>query len=362
MNLSILYIASRERSYTRNEKMINALKSFCDLKVICLEDSVTTGGEAKLRYLLRIFKVLINYYFTLIKNYRKYDILFIGFSAQLLFPFVRPFWRKKVVTDLYVSLYDTLCFDKKLLKPNSIKGRLVKWLDKICINGSDIILMDTNEHAKYIETTFKTPPGKVKSVFVGSRLVNSSYNFKKQDTFHIVFTGSYIPLQGTTIIIEAAKLIKDLNIKITMVGQGQEYPKAHELAAKYELKNVEFIGWVSFIELDKWISTTDLILGIFGDTNKAKRVIPNKIFEPASIGKPILTGDSPAIREIFTPDKDILVTRMNDPEALAEKIRWAFNNKNKLVKIGHNGNESFQKYASDEKISNRLEIIINNLR
>jgi glycosyltransferase involved in cell wall biosynthesis len=68
------------------------------------------------------------------------------------------------------------------------------------------------------------------------------------------------------------------------------------------------------------LRSQDICLGIFGNTAKAARVIPNKIYEAAALGKAIITADTPAIRELFTDRQDILLCKRSDPADLAEKI------------------------------------------
>ena len=63
-------------------------------------------------------------------------------------------------------------------------------------------------------------------------------------------------------------------------------------------------------------------LGIFGDTGKANRVIPNKAFQILLSGKPLITRDSAAIRELIGPDHNgVLLVPPANPQALADAVR-----------------------------------------
>jgi glycosyltransferase involved in cell wall biosynthesis len=66
-----------------------------------------------------------------------------------------------------------------------------------------------------------------------------------------------------------------------------------------ELQNVEFIEFLEQKELTQYIHHADICLGIFGETEKAKRVIPNKVYEAMAMKKPVITGNSPAAREFL---------------------------------------------------------------
>ena len=66
----------------------------------------------------------------------------------------------------------------------------------------------------------------------------------------------------------------------------------------------------------------NLCLGIFGDTGKAARVIPNKVFQILSAGAPLITRDSPAIRELLSPDMPgVYLVPPADPDALLAAVR-----------------------------------------
>ena len=67
------------------------------------------------------------------------------------------------------------------------------------------------------------------------------------------------------------------------------------------------------------IVEADLCLGIFGNTDKAKRVIPNKVYECLAVGKPVITADTPAIRELFE-DGELVFVSVADHISLAKAI------------------------------------------
>ena len=64
-----------------------------------------------------------------------------------------------------------------------------------------------------------------------------------------------------------------------------------------------------------------MALGVFGATDKAQRVIPNKVFEAVCVKLPLVTGDTPAVRRLFTDGENALLVPVADPEAIAAAIR-----------------------------------------
>jgi glycosyltransferase involved in cell wall biosynthesis len=70
-----------------------------------------------------------------------------------------------------------------------------------------------------------------------------------------------------------------------------------------------------------YIHAADMCLGIFGESGKAGRVIPNKAYQVLSCGKPLITRDSEAIRELFPFQvPGILLIPPGDPDLLAQAV------------------------------------------
>jgi glycosyltransferase involved in cell wall biosynthesis len=71
-------------------------------------------------------------------------------------------------------------------------------------------------------------------------------------------------------------------------------------------------------------------LGIFGDTKKAERVIPNKVFQILAAGRSLITRDSPAIRELLHPTRGIRLIAPAQPQALAAAVRAQLNHRSDI--------------------------------
>jgi glycosyltransferase involved in cell wall biosynthesis len=94
-----------------------------------------------------------------------------------------------------------------------------------------------------------------------------------------------------------------------------------EIIKKLNLKNVEFVDYVPYQNLPGEINKSDICLGgHFSDIEKAKRVIPGKVFQFLACKKITILGDNPANREIFKESRLTKFVEMNDARALADKI------------------------------------------
>lgn len=182
-------------------------------------------------------------------------------------------------------------------------------------------------------------------------------NIKLMEKFKVYFHGKFIPLQGVQYIVEAAKILdKHEDIEFNIIGKGQTYREVTELARKININNVNFIDRVPYHDLPKMLLEADICLGVFGDTAKTKRVIPNKIYESIALAKPVITADTVAIRELFEDRENILLCRVSDAEDLANKVLELKENSDLRGKIEDNGYKLFKEKCSPQKIVKQLII------
>lgn len=106
------------------------------------------------------------------------------------------------------------------------------------------------------------------------------------------------------------------------------------------------------------MARADVCLGIFGKTNKAKRVIPNKFFEVLATRKPCLTADTPAVRELFKDREHCLFCNTADSQDLAQKIMELKNNPDLRNKIAENGYRLFKEKLTPQILGRELKGIL----
>jgi glycosyltransferase involved in cell wall biosynthesis len=102
-------------------------------------------------------------------------------------------------------------------------------------------------------------------------------------------------------ILECAPDAPD-NVHFLFIGDGAEKPKLLEMKEQMNLSNVTFLPPVPKHEIARYISLTDVALVPLKKSDTFKTVIPSKIFENASMEKPILLGvegESQAIIEKY---------------------------------------------------------------
>jgi len=262
------------------------------------------------------------------------DVILIGFPGILDMLVAAPIarWRGiPLAWDMFMSLYDTVVEDRKLLRQGSVPARLLHALEGFALRRADLVFLDTRSHARRIETLFNLDHGTASAVWVGAETTcfhtepnqPSDAAARGDGTdLRVLFYGQFIPLHGIDTIIRAARLTRDEPIAWQLIGKGQEANRIRDMLAEQPLPKLRWDPWVNYEQLPQLIANADVCLGIFGNSEKAASVIPNKVFQIVAMGRPLITRDSPAIREMLddvSPCTHLIPAA--DPSALANAVR-----------------------------------------
>ena len=347
-NLRILYFGVYEPNYARNWVLINGLKSN---GVEVLELRQKPGRFA-------LFKLFLSY----LKFKQDYDAMIVGFPGQEVMFLARLLvWRKPIIFDAFTSHYGGYILDRKRWAKKSLRAYYFKFLDKWSCKLANVVLLDTDAHINFFVQEFNLPKEKFRSIWIGA----NDDNFKPVEIekaagnkFSVVFFGTYVPLQGAEYIVRAAKLLEnEKDIVFHFFGKGQDGPKCMKLADELGLKNIEFIGMIKPEELRLKIASSDVVLGLFGDTPKTSLVIPNKVYEATAMRKPVITSDTAAIRELFN-ESDLFLVNAASPEEIAKAIIKLKNDPDMRARLAESGYKKFVNNASSTILGAKLKNIV----
>lgn len=308
-NKRILYIAAKNSDYLRITQELRILREN--------GNSVTEIVSPEKSYPKRLLYV---YSRLLAVKMSDYDMSFVGFAPQLILPLFGGKLRKKpVVTDFFISMYDTLCFDRKKFRPDSLPGRLLKKIDRRTLSLSDAAICDTKAHGRYFCREFGYAPEKMCVLYLeADKSIYYPRELPQNSEFTVLYFGSVLPLQGVSVILEAIDLLKnEKGLKFVFIG-----PLGKNNLRRGE-NITEYIDWLPQEKLAEKIAQADLCLaGHFdGSIMKAKRTIPGKAYIYSAMNKPMILGDNEAVRELYSEsDEGIYFTEMGNPQKLAELI------------------------------------------
>lgn len=245
--------------------------------------------------------------------------------------------RVPVVLDHLVSASDT-GRDRRL--DSGPRQAMLRLIDAAALRAADVIVVDTDEHLENLPARHRphavvvhvgapAPWYEAADAAASGQLPGGEAGHPGGEAgqlpgggqagrLSVVFFGLYTPLQGTPVIGAAlAKLAEaGAQVDVTMIGGGQDEAAAKAAAAA--CRSVTWLDWVPAAKLPAMVAGHDVCLGIFGTGDKARRVVPNKVFQGAAAGCAIVTSDTPPQRRVLG-DAAVLVPP-GDADALAEAL------------------------------------------
>lgn len=270
--------------------------------------------------------------------------------------------RRPVVFDPLVSRWDTLVGDWALHGRDSWQAKWNRGIDRMSLKAADLILCDTWEHGALFES-LGAPRSRLRRVLVGAE--RAFFDIGPPPVagpVRIFYLGGFLPLHGVPVILDAATLLAkrtDLpEYRIELAGRGIDYESVRAEASRRGLANLELPGPVSYAEAPQRFARAEIVLGAFGTTEKAGRVIPHKVYQGLAAGRAVVTRDSPAIREVFTPSIHLWTTARGDAEALAAGLAQLLRHPERRKELGARGRMRALEVATPEVIGLGLHAAI----
>jgi glycosyltransferase involved in cell wall biosynthesis len=280
------------------------------------------------------------------------DALIVGYPGHLDLPAAKRVARgRPIVFNPLVSLADTLVSDRARFRPRSPFARILELVDRRAFGAADLVVADTEAHARFFGQLADTP---VEVCLVGAEDRLFTPGWKPQEPFTALFVGKLIPLQGIDVVLEAARLVPELRFRV--IGSGQLEPLLARRSA-----NVEHVPWVDYERLPEEFHRAGCALGIFGTSSKAARVIPNKAFQALACAAPLVTADTPAVRELLADEESALLVPPGDPAALARALRRLSADSDLARRIASGGRSAYETRANEDVLGRRWRSIIERL-
>jgi glycosyltransferase involved in cell wall biosynthesis len=345
--MRVLYFGTYERDYPRNAQVISCLRRAgveVDERHVAVwdgrRDNWRAGAGTAARLALAELELLRRPDTT-------FDAVIVGYPGHLDLAAARRAARgRPVIFNPLVSLSDTFVADRGRFRSGSPQARALVAVDRRALRAADLVVADTRANADHLAALAGLPPGRVEVAFVGAEERLFVPGWSPPELFTILFVGKLIPLHGLETVLAAARATPDLQFRL--VGSGQLEHLARERPA-----NVDWVPWVEYERLPAELHRAGCALGIFGTSGKAGRVVPNKAFQALACGTPLVTGDTPAARELLVDGESALLVPTGDPGALAVALRRLTGDPELAHRIGAAGRAAFEAQASEEVLGRR---------
>ncbi len=334
MSLRIAYLGTYDPAYARNRVLIDGLRA-AGAEVLeyaaPLDSSLTAAQMTTAAGAARLAGELVRAHLSLLVRHRRgvsFDVVVVGYPGHLLVPFawtVARYRQAALVFDPLVSLFDTFAGDRELLAGDSPAGYAASLIDRVSFGLPDVVLADTQAHADYYAAVLGVPPAKLAVVPVGALPLPGASGAAREpaagEPLRVVQYGRWSPLHGLATVLEAAVELRDEPFRFELIGDGQLASHLADEVGRLRLDTIDLAEALPAWRLRARIVAADICLGVFGTSDKAARVVPNKVYDALAAGRPLVTEDSPAARELLHDGGDALLVPPGDGPALAAALR-----------------------------------------
>ena len=345
--MRVLYFGTYERNYPRNAQVISALRrAGADVaeRHVSVWEGRRHNWSAGVGAAVRLAGAEAR---LLRRPGDNFDVVLVGYPGHLdLVAAQRVARGRPVVFNPLVSLYDTFVSDRGRFRRGSLAARTLRAIDERAFRSADLVVADTDAHAGYLAELAGLPRDRFAVCFVGAEDRLFRPRWTPSEPFTVLFVGKLIPLHGIETVLAAAEELPDIRFRV--IGSGQLEDRLRDRAA-----NVEWVQWVDYERLPGELGRAGCALGIFGTSDKARRVIPNKVFQALACGTPVVTADTPAARELLANGDSALLVPPGDAHALAEAIRRLAAEPELVRRIGAGGRRAYEQQASEDVLGRR---------
>ncbi|ENV71573.1 hypothetical protein F946_02932 [Acinetobacter johnsonii ANC 3681] len=174
-----------------------------------------------------------------------------------------------------------------------------------------------------------------------------------------IFTGTHGLANGLNAVLDAAVELKKrqrTDIKLVLVGDGMQKKALLERAVELQLDNVIFHNPVNKAKLAGLMASADIGLQILANVPAFYYgTSPNKFFDYISAGLPVLNNYPGWLAELITKEQCGFAVPPENPQAFADALEQAANQREKLIEMGRNAQqvarEQFNRSILSQKFS-----------
>lgn len=299
------------------------------------------GGEADFDIVFTPFSI------ERVLGKEKFDILHFhnfGFPAGLQF-INSPFSQNSL---LVLTFHSNLERSKILEKAPF----LISLLNKIFNLKIDGLILVSSYLLKFFEE-YKKPKVVIPNGIDLERFKNRKEKIRKflDGKINLLFVGRIEERKGLIYLLQAFKILKERysNIRLIIVGDGEEEKNCKNFVQKNNIKDVHFLGSKSEKEIPAYYHTCDIFVApsIFGES------FGIVLLEAMAAKKPIVAFNIPGFSEVIKNEKEGFLVENKNVKELAQKIALLIENEKIRKEMGERGWKTVQSY-SWEKVGERV--------
>lgn len=178
------------------------------------------------------------------------------------------------------------------------------------------------------------------------------------DSYNIVFAGNIGQAQGLDLLIDAAIMLRDTNVRWFLVGDGRARDQLEKRVAENQLLDVvTFIGKVSEEEANRYIHFADCAYLSFQKNKLFDMTLPAKLQSYMACGTPILAAAGGESARVVQEAQCGFVCEQ-DAQKLADTIRKQILPAGDLCEMRKNAKRYYDTHYTMELVIRQLETIM----
>jgi len=321
---------------------------------------------------IRLFLNYISFAILSLIKIRKikgpFDIIFVYQTSPVTVGIPAVFAKKLFKAPIYFWVQDL--WPESLKAAGGVKNLFVlsffNSLTKWIYNNSRKVLIQSNGFREYIlnqgipNDKIIFYPNLTESLYKPLKEVKEYQEFFQNEFFNIVFAGNIGEAQSFKTIIEAINNIKELPIKVIVIGEGRYKKTALNLIKEKGLEShFNFIGSFPPTEMPKFFFHADALLVSLKKNKIFSLTIPAKIQSYLACGKPVIASLNGVGAKIIIDANCGVVSPAENILVLSEKTKELMNlDKSKLHEMGINSRAYYEKEFDRNSLLEKLEIIL----
>jgi glycosyltransferase involved in cell wall biosynthesis len=256
-----------------------------------------------------------------------------------------------VVLDLFLSAYDTVVEDRRLVHPGSLAARWLQHLDRAACAAADLVLLDTPANAAYVADLTGLPPERFAWLPVHDPDVGapSPLPVVANGPLRVLFFGTGVPLHGLAVLLAAIAEVPAVHLTLVGGERALRDQARAQLGDRLALEP-EFVDSPTLREL---LAQCHLVTGVFGSSGKAQRVVPFKVVHALAAGRPVVTADTPAIDQWLAGSGACFGSPAGDARALAALLDRLARDRAVVARAADCARPAYDRHFGTERLAAR---------
>lgn len=214
----------------------------------------------------------------------------------------------------------------------SLMVRILKRIAGLLYRKADHIVVVTNSFKTHLIEKWGVPAEKISVVRNGvdhnlfhpeEPDENVVREFELKDKFVVSYIGTVGNAHGLDTLVSVAEMlsISDPDVLLLVIGDGAEKESVQRLTAEKGLQNLRILSAQPRIRIPALLAASHACLVLLKKSDIFKTVLPTKMMEYMSSGRPIISNVEGEAADLLTEANGGICVSPQDPEALWKAIR-----------------------------------------